>query len=88
MIVDQRQKEIQKAYCKTVLAEHGELTQELYNKINDGDEAVMRKVYLEQQKRIRDKANELNDQESKKLTLSQVDSIQEVLNSLSDILRA
>lgn len=88
MHIDEHTKKMQKIYCRTVLAEHGELTKDLYEKINAGDEVTMRKVYLEQQQRIRDRAAKIQNPADKELTLSQVESIQEVLDSLSDILNA
>lgn len=88
MHIDSHTKELQKSYCKTVLAEHGELTKELYDKINSGDEPTMRAVYTAQQQRIRDWAEKLENPRDKEITLTQVDSIQEVLDSLSKILSA
>lgn len=86
MHIDHRTKEIQKSYCKTVLAEHGQLTKELSDKIDSGDEEAMRCVYTEQQKRIRGQAEKIENSIDKKITLTQVDSIQEVLDALSEIL--
>jgi len=88
MHIDQYTKEIQKSYCKTVLAEHGQLTKELYDKINAGDEPTMRQVYIDQQQRIRERAEKIDNTTNKEITLSQVDSIQEVLDALRDILDA
>lgn len=86
MHIDQYTKVMQKSYCRTVLAERGELTQELADKINSGDETTMRAVYLDQQQRIRDFADHMKNMEDKAVTLSQVDSIQEVLDVLTEIL--
>lgn len=88
MYVDKHTKELQKAYCKTVLAEHGQLTKELFDKINAGDEATMRRVYTDQQQRIRERAKTIEDPTNRQITLTQVDSIQEVLDALTTILSA
>lgn len=88
MHIDQYTKIVQKCYCRTVLAEHGTLTKELLNKINSGDEETMRAVYHAQQERIRQVAERMNSQEDKEVTLSQVDSIQEILDVLTEILNA
>ncbi len=88
MHIDQNTKYLQQAYCKTVLAEHGELTKELFDKINAGDEETMRRVYVSQQERIRLQAERITNATDKQITLTQVDSIQEVLNALSKILEA
>lgn len=87
MHIDQNTKNIQKSYCLTVLAEHGGLTKELFRKINEGDEDAMREVYVCRQNKIREQAEKLTDPVEKELTLSQIDSIQEVLDSLSAILK-
>ena len=84
--IDSYSKVIQKGYCQTVLAEHGRLTKELNDKIDSGDEATMRWVYGLQQERIRFEANKIVDQRNKEITLSRVDSIQEVLDVLNEIL--
>lgn len=88
MHIDKHSKELQKAYCRTVLAEQGQLTKELFDKINSGDEEVMRRVYTEQQQRIRQQAKQIKNEIDRKITLTQVDSIQEVLDTLSEILSA
>lgn len=88
MHIDQYTKELQKAYCRTVLAEHGQLTKELFDMINTGDEATMRRVYTDQQERIRQQAGTITNQIDKQITLTAVDSIQEVLDALNDILNA
>jgi uncharacterized protein (UPF0218 family) len=86
--IDQHTKELQKAYCRTLLAEHGLLTKELFDKINAGDEQTMRRVYTDQQQRIRRQAESIENPTDKKITLTQIDSIQEVLNALPEILNA
>lgn len=86
--IDQHTKALQKSYCKTVLAEHGQLTKDLFDKINAGDEKAMRQVYTDQQQRIRQQAERITDPIEKQITLTQVDSIQEVLNALPNILNA
>lgn len=88
MYVDQYTKELQKRYCITLLAEHGQLTKALFDKINAGDEATMRQIYTDQQKRIRDRAESITDPTDKRITLTQVESIQEVLDALPTILSA
>lgn len=87
MIVNENTKIVQKIYCKTVLAEQGELTKELFDKIDDGDQEVMIKVYADQQDRIRNVANRIGNIEDQELILSQIDSIQEVLDNLEEILK-
>lgn len=79
---------VAKAYCRTLLAEHGQLTKALFDKINAGDEATMRRVYADQQERIRRIAETITDPTDKRITLTQVDSIQEVLDALPSILSA
>ena len=86
--IDQHTKALQKSYCKTVLAEHGQLTKDLFDKINAGDEHAMRQVYTDQQERIRQQAERIADPTEKEITLSQVESIQEVLDALHEILNA
>lgn len=86
--VDQHTKELQKAYCKTVLAEHGQLTKALFDKINAGDEATVRRVYTDQQQRILRHAETITEPMDKQITLTQIDSIQEVLDALPSILSA
>ena len=88
MHVDQHTKELQKSYCKTVLAGHGLLTKGLLDKINAGDEATMRRIYIDQQERIRQQAEKISNPTDKQVTLTQVDSIQEVLDALTRILNA
>jgi len=58
--IDQHTKALQKSYCKTVLAEHGQLTKDLFDKINAGDEKAMRQVYTDQQQRIRQQAERIS----------------------------
>ena len=84
--INEYTKEIQKQYCKTVLAEQGQLTKDLVAKIDAGDEEVMRRVYIAQQQRIKYQANKIIDPEERQLTLSQIDSVQEVLDALREIL--
>lgn len=79
---------MQKAYCRTLLAEHGQLTKELSDKINAGDEETMRRVYSDQQQRIRQQSETIENPTDKQITLTQVDSIQEILNALPNILNA
>jgi len=86
--IDKHSKELQKAYCRTVLAEHGQLTKEQFDKINAGDEETMRRVYTDQQQRIRRQAEQIENPTDKKITLTQVESIQEVLDALPKILNA
>jgi len=86
MHINEYTKEIQKQYCKTVLAEHGQLTREVVAKIDAGDEEAMRRVYIAQQQRIKDRADKIIDPEERRLTLSQIDSVQEVLDALREIL--
>jgi hypothetical protein len=86
--IDQNTKYLQQAYCKTVLAEQGQLTKDLFDKINAGDEETMRRVYVAQQERIRLQAERITNATDKQITLTQIDSIQEVLDALSDILNA
>ena len=69
MYVDEHTKVLQKSYCKTVLAEHGQLTEELYGKINSENEATMRKVYMDQQNRIKECAEKIDNPTNKKITL-------------------
>lgn len=88
MHIDRHTKELQKAYCKTLLAEHGLLTTKLFEKINSGDEETMRCVYIDQQERIRQQAGKIQNQADKEITLTQVDSIQEVLDALHEILNS
>lgn len=88
MHIDPHTKELQKAYCRTLLAEHGQLTKALFDKINAGDEAIMRRIYTDQQQRIRHQAETISDPTDKLITLTQVDSIQEILNALPSILGA
>lgn len=88
MHIDKHSKELQKAYCRTVLAEHGQLTKERFDKINAGDEETMRRVYTDQQQRIRRQAGQIENQTDRQITLTQVDSIQEVLDALPEILNA
>ena len=88
MHIDKHSKELQKAYCRTVLAEHGQLTKEQFDKINAGDEETMRRVYTDQQQRIRRQAEQIENPTDKKITLTQVESIQEVLDALPKILNA
>lgn len=88
MHIDQNTKYLQQAYCKTVLAEQGQLTKDLFDKINAGDEETMRRVYVAQQERIRLQAERITNATDKQITLTQIDSIQEVLDALSDILNA
>jgi len=86
--IDRNTKYLQQAYCKTVLAEQGQLTKDLFDKINAGDEETMRRVYVAQQERIRLQAERITNATDKQITLTQIDSIQEVLDALSDILNA
>lgn len=86
MHIDQHTKDLQKAYCRTLLAEHGQLTKELLDKINAGDEETMRRVYTEQQQRIRRQAETIENPTDKQITLTQVNSIQEVVDALPNIL--
>jgi len=86
--INQHTKELQKAYCKTLLAEHGQLTRELFDKINAGDEETMRRIYADQQQRIRLQAKNIVSDEDRRITLTQVESIQEVLDALPSILSA
>ena len=86
--IDQHTKALHKSYCKTVLAEHGQLTKDLFDKINAGDEETMRQVYTDQQERIRQQAELIADLTERQITLTQVNSIQEVLDVLPDILNA
>ncbi|NBQ39809.1 MAG: hypothetical protein EBU34_08515 [Alphaproteobacteria bacterium] len=86
--IDQHTKALQKSYCQTVLAERGQLRKDLFDKINAGDEKAMQQVYMDQQQRIRQQAELITDPIDKQITLTQVDSIQEVLNALPDILNA
>jgi len=86
--IDRYTKELIKSYCRTLLAEHGLLTEELFNKINSGDEETMRQVCISQQDRIRDQAQTISDPIIKEITLSQINSIQEVLDALPEILSA
>ena len=88
MHINQHTKELQKAYCKTLLAEHGQLTRELFDKINAGDEETMRRIYADQQQRIRLQAKNIVSDEDRRITLTQVESIQEVLDALPSILSA
>jgi len=46
----------------------------------------MRRVYIAQQQRIKYQANKIIDPEERQLTLSQIDSVQEVLDALREIL--
>ncbi len=48
----------------------------------------MRCVYTDQQQRIRRQAETIKNPTDKQITLTQVDSIQEVLNALPKILNA
>ncbi len=48
----------------------------------------MRRVYADQQERIRRIAETITDPTDKRITLTQVDSIQEVLDALPSILSA
>lgn len=77
-----------KGYCRTLLASEGKLTRELFDKINKGDDAVIREVLENQMKKIIDSADQIKNEENKKLTLTQTDSIQEVLDALPEILNA
>lgn len=86
MHIDQYTKEQQKGYCRTVLATQGKLTKALFDKINAGDEATLLKIYEDQQDAIRKSAESIEDEEDRKVTLTQIDSIQEVLDCLNEIL--
>jgi hypothetical protein len=86
--IDQHTKYLQQAYCRTVLAEQGQLTKELFDKINAGDEETMRRVYVAQQERIRQQADRIANPTDRQITLTQVGSIQEVLDALPKILNA
>lgn len=88
MNIDKYTKESQKLYCKTVLAEHGQLTEEKFRKINAGDEEVMRGVYIAQQQRIKQRADQIKDLSEREIMLTQVGSLQEVLDALTQILKA
>jgi hypothetical protein len=88
MKIDENSKRIQKGYCQTVLAENGRLTKELNDKIEAGDINVMRQVYVDQQERIRQIAAKIDNPTDKEITLSRVNSIQEVLDNLTEILNA
>jgi vacuolar-type H+-ATPase subunit H len=88
MHIDKNTKDMQKGYCKTVLASQGKLTKDLFDKINNGDEAVIRQVFKDQQQRINNEASKISDLANKEVTLTQVDSIQEVLDCLTEILNA
>lgn len=88
MDINQYTKESQKLYCKTVLAEHGQLTKEIFDKINAGDEGVMRRVYIAQQQRIQQIADQIEDLVEREIVLTQIDSIQEVLDVLPIILKS
>lgn len=88
MHIDSNTKYLQMGYCKAVLAEHGQLTKELFDKINAGDEQTMRSAYIGQQERIRQKATTIENSVNRQITLTQVESIQEVLDALPEILKA
>lgn len=86
--IDQHTKELQKAYCRTLLTEHSQLTKELFDRINAGDEETMRCVYTDQQQKIRQQAETIENSIEKQITLTQADSIQEVLDALPNILNS
>jgi hypothetical protein len=88
MNIDSNTKDIQKNYCRTILASEGKLTKELFDKINSGDEAAIREVLKYQKQKIIDSANKITDEVNRDLTLTQADSIQEVLDCLDQILNA
>ncbi len=77
-----------KGYCRTLLASDGKLTRELFDKINEGDEAIIKKVLADQKQKIIDSANQIENKENKNLTLTQADSVQEVLDAFPEILNA
>lgn len=88
MYVDTNTKEDIKRYCRTLLAGKGQLTQAIYEKIIAGDETTIRKILDDQKKEIINAANQISNQYDKDLTLTQADSVQEVLDQLSEILNA
>lgn len=88
MHVDRYTKELQKAYCKVLLAGQGKLTKEIYDRINAGDEETIRRVYIEQQHNIRRCAESIENATDRQICLTQIESIQEVLDALPSILAA
>lgn len=79
---------MQKGYCKTVLASQGKLTKELFDKINNGDEPTMRRIFEEQKQIIIDSTQNITNKVGRSITLTQADSVQEVLDNLTEMLNA
>lgn len=88
MHVDSNMKYLQKAYCRTLLASEGKLTRTIYDLIEGGDEPTIRGILEGHKKKIVETANTIESLEDRAITLTQADSVQEVIDHLPQILSA
>lgn len=88
MIYDKGFKHIIKGYSKTILSGKGKLTQEIKDKIDAGDEEIIKSILLERKGEIIQEASQEEDLNKKQEINSQAESVQEVIDNLSEILNA
>jgi len=88
MITDKTSKVVTKIYAKTLLLESGKLTKEIHEKIRNGDENTIRDVLTKQKEKLLDSAANEKNPEAKEWLESEAGSVQEVIDSLTDILSA
>jgi len=81
-------KHIVKGYSKTILSSRGQLTQPIKDKIDAGDEQTIKDVLNERKDELLDEASKETDPIKKQEINSQSDSVQEVIDNLSAVLRA
>lgn len=87
MHIDSRTKEEVKGYCRHSWAAQGKLTEKISDKIVAEDEATLRMILEDQKARIISAAKRIEDKRNKQVTLSQADSVQEVLGNLEELLK-
>ncbi len=88
MHIDSNTKYLQKAYCRTLLASEGKLTRSLYDRIEGGDELTIRGILESHKLKIVEIARTIENSEDRIITLTQADSVQEVIDRLPQILNA
>jgi len=77
-----------KGYSKTILSEKRKLTQEIKDKIDAGDKETIKGILEERKNEIIQEANQEKDSNKKQEINSQAESVQEVIDNLSEVLNA
>ncbi|MDP3517871.1 MAG: hypothetical protein Q8S94_11960 [Pseudohongiella sp.] len=87
MIINAQNKEQVKGYCRHSWAAQGKLTKEISDQICAEDDSTLRRILEDQKARIVQAAETIEDIADREITLSQAESIQEVIDNLEKLLK-